>query len=87
MSPLSSGTCRLTTGDDSETTLEADIARHGSLKQQREVSQREELRGVQTASGASVDVIQLQCVVEAKDRDLANMQERIAALQVGFYNS
>lgn len=79
-----SNICRLSTAEDSETALEADIARLSTMQEQREASSRSGERGGQVANGTSVEVITLQCVVEAQDRDLATLKERIAALQVCF---
>jgi hypothetical protein len=41
-------------------------------------------RGGQAVNGPSLEVIQLQCVVEAKDCELLTLQEHIATLQVLF---
>lgn len=78
--------CRLSAADGSECALEADIARLSNMQEQREASIQAEERAPLGANGPSAEVIQLQCVVEAKDRDLAAMQQRIAALQVCFWN-
>lgn len=74
--------CRLTSADDSGITEEADVSRLDTMQQQNQGSSITGERMTTEASGPSVEVVQLQCVVEAKDRDLAAMQARISALQV-----
>lgn len=77
-----SDVCRLTNADDSGIPQEADTAQFTTMQQQHQGSSLAGHRGGQEASGPSVEVVQLQCVVEAKDRDLTNMKSRISTLQV-----
>lgn len=73
--------CRLM-GSDAEGALEADVARLSTLQEQRESKSRLGDRREHASKDTPVEIMQLRCVVEEKDRDLAAMNERILTLQV-----